>query len=87
MNKKYVPDEPLFWMVIALRWGRDDFSIEGIFSKEDDAIAMKSELKACNYILEAIVEQAPMKDILFRLVKAEMVGLELAKKILKDKNP
>lgn len=47
-------DEPLFFVVIAVRSGADHFSYEGIFSKEDDAAQLVSELEQCDRVASVV---------------------------------
>ena len=63
--------KPNFYVVYAARPGSDNFTIEGIFSKHEDAEALRSYLQK-DVANTTAITFAPMREILDHLAKERL---------------
>lgn len=69
--------EPKFYVVYAFRYAREDFSIEGVFTKSEDAQALVDEVNASDLFESAgtCVQHLPYTAIIELLTKDRIADL------------
>jgi len=67
-------DEPIFFVVESVRYGSDLTTIEGIFTKREDAESMIAEIKSNSRVRHVLPRpyQMPMSQIVDRLTSARL---------------
>ena len=63
-------DGPMFYLIHGLRAGYDDFTVEGVLSRREDAEAWVKELEQLPYMqVVARPQRLPLKTIIDLLVR------------------
>ena len=79
-SKNTIPDGPTFVLVEAIRAHKDDFEVEGIFSKNKDAIEFAEYLKhVVGVLCVAPLQRLTLKVILDLLIQNRLKDLQLDK--------